>query len=540
MTRLPSRRAASGLLGALLLLAPVLRAGDPLLATELVVEGIHFGTGLASIPGDDRIFVLEQHSGRIELIKDGVIQPTPFLGLFGQVQSGGERGLLGMAFHPDYATNGRFYVAHNDLTGAVVLRRFLVDPMNEDVGLLASGETLLTVPKPFIQHNGGTLAFGPDGLLYMSLGDGGSANDPFDNAQDLGSLLGKILRLDVDSAFPYAIPADNPFVGVAGAREEIFAYGFRNPWRFSIDPTDGALLIGDVGQELREEIDYIAPATMGQNFGWRCAEGSLCTNLGTCLCPEPAIEAPIHEYDHDDGCAVIGGHVYRGSAIPELEGHYLFGDYCTGKVWSFELQNGAAVNLVDRTTELNPPGGALGFISSFGVDGDGELLILGYQGKLWRVVSGEPEPDCDEDGIPDEDEILLGTAFDVNLNDVPDACELLLAGSAFVQGQPASMDFVGGDPFMPVAWFVSARGIGPGPCYFTPPLCLDLLPFDYGSGFPEVPLLLLAGTDAQGASSLQFVVPTGNLGTDKVAIQILTISDGQKVKSNPIQRTIQP
>ena len=542
MLRLRPRLVASLALLALCAGASAPAAGEaPGLATELVVGGFTLPVFATAPAGDDRIFVLEQNSGLIRIGQGGAILPTPFLDVKPKLTSGGERGLLGLAFHPDYGVNGRFYVSYNDLAGDVVLERYLVDPLDPNRALPGSGELLLTLVKPFTQHNAGMLAFSPlDHMLVMSTGDGGSGGDPLDNAQDLSSLLGKLLRIDVDGPFPYGIPGNNPFVGTPGAAPEIYAYGLRNPWRFSFDRQTGAILVADVGQNDREEIDFIrGHSPGGQNFGWRCMEGTACTHIGTCACPVPLVVAPIHEFDHNEGCAIIGGYVYRGRAIPGLKGHYFFGDYCTSRVWSFEIVSGQAVGLVDHTQELNPPGGTLGFITSFGEDGAGELLVVGYMGDIRRVVQAEVDPDCDGDGVPDAEEIATGTAFDVNADGIPDACQLQLTGSDMVKGQIATLDFVGAAPSQPLAWFGSIRGIGPGPCFFGGSLCLDLLPFNYGSGTPEVLLMGITFADAQGHGSFPFFVPTVLPGTDEVAFQLVAAAGMQSVKSNPIQKVLQ-
>ncbi|RKY19335.1 MAG: sugar dehydrogenase [Planctomycetota bacterium] len=534
---MPFRSAGLVLFGLLSLAVPS-RAGDLLLSSEVVASGLTLPVYATAPAGDERLFVLEQNTGRIQLVKAGEVQPTPFLDLSAQLLSGGERGLLCLAFHPAYDVNGRFYVTSNVLNGDLVLQRFLVDPLDPDRGLLASAETLLALPQPFPQHNGSMIAFGPtDGLLYMSTGDGGSFNDPFDNAQDLTSLLGKLLRLDVDGPFPYGIPAANPFVTEPGARDEIFAYGLRNPWRFSLDARNGAVFIGDVGQGGREEVDLIRPNSPGgQNFGWRCAEGTLCTELGACACPEPQLVDPIYEFDHNEGCSIIGGYVYRGSDIPELQGTYFFGDYCTSRVWSFTVEAGVAVEVQERTLELSPPGGSLGFITSFGRDGRGELLIVGYLGEIRRVTPAPLVADCDGDGISDADELAAGNAFDVNANGVPDECEQLLTGTTFVEGQPAQLDLIGAQPRQPLAWFVSLRGIGPGPCFLGGSICMDLKPFNVGGPAPDLLLLAITLADASGAASLPFIVPPG---IPSAAFQVLLANGQNSSKSNPIQKLVQ-
>jgi glucose/arabinose dehydrogenase len=314
--------------------------------------------------GSGRLFIVEQ-AGRIKVLPPGAAVPTVFLDITDRVLDDGERGLLGLAFHPDYATNGFFYVHYTDSTGDVIVARYLVSA-NPDVANPGSEVILKTIPhSQFANHNGGMVEFGPDRHLYVGVGDGGSSNDPDNNAQRLGTLLGKVLRLDVDSPAPY-IPPDNPF------GNEIWAYGLRNPFRFSFDRGTGQLFAGDVGQGAREEIDVI---TRGGNYGWRVFEGSLCTGLGPAPCG-PQFIPPIAEYSHaGDRCSVIGGYVYRGSAGTLPVGTYVFGDFCTGEL--FMLQNGAVQVLLD--TGLS--------ISSFGEDAAGELYVVGLGGTIHRLVA---------------------------------------------------------------------------------------------------------------------------------------------------------
>ena len=523
--------------------APPLRAADGvMLSTELLASGFQ-GTVAATAPwGDpDRVFVVEQ-AGRIRIIEFGTVLPTPFLDITSQVLLGGEEGLLGLAFHPSYGTNGRFFIYYNTLSGDAMLTEWAVDPTDPNRALAGSEQVLLTIPKPFAQHNAGGLAFSPlDGMLWIAVGDGGGAGDPLNNAQNISTVLGSLLRIDVDAAPPYGIPADNPFVGVPGAREEIYAYGLRNPWRFSIDRIFGNAWIGDVGQESKEEVNAILAGQGGRNFGWRCLEGSDCTGAAGCECPMLGVVAPAMEYDHNQGCAIIGGHVYRGTDIPGLQGHYFYGDFCTGKVWSAETQGELLGPSIDRTAELSPPAGSLGFVTSFGEDGRGELLLVSYLGEVRRVISAAPDADCDEDGVSDVDELLAGTEFDLNGNSVPDSCELLLTATNMVYGQPAQLDFIGASAGQPLIWFVSLRGIGDGgPCFFEGTLCLDLQPFKLTpKSEPQVLLLGITTADAMGLASLSFVMPSGGLETSVLAFQALAFAGPASQKSNPIQKVIQ-
>ena len=361
------------------------------LATERVATGLRSPLFLASPPGDtDRLFVLEEDAGQIRIIKNGTLLPTPFLDIRSKMSTLGERGLLGLAFHPDFAQNDLFYV-HYSATGggATTIERYEVSAGNPDVADPNSDFLILSRNQPFSNHNGGMIAFGPnDGYLYIALGDGGSGGDPFNNGQRLDTWLGKILRIDVDGGSPYAIPADNPFVGVAGAEEEIWAYGLRNPWRFSFDPANGDLYIADVGQNAWEELDYQPGSSPGgENYGWKIMEGTHCFDPPQ-GCNTSGLVLPILEYGHTLGrCSITGGYVYRGSAIPGLSGTYFFGDYCTGETFSLRYV-GAVTHLTDRTAELQPPTGPnIANISSYGVDSSGELYILDHgRGEVLKIV----------------------------------------------------------------------------------------------------------------------------------------------------------
>src|SRR5215208_1247583 len=287
--------------------------------------------------GSGRLFIIER-AGRIRIIKNGTLLSTPFLDIHTIVNStSGEQGLLALAFHPDYENNGQFYTVHNNQDGSLVLSRFTRSQNNPDLANANSMIPLLTIPHPNnTNHNGGTLAFGPDGYLYWSTGDGGGGGDPANNAQNLNVLLGKILRLDVNSDTPYGIPSDNPFFNQANVRKEIWAYGLRNPWRISFDRQTGDLFIGDVGQSVREEIDFQPAASNGgENYGWRVMEGSLCFNPSS-NCDKSGKVLPVAEYDHTLGCSVTGGHIYRGTRFPSLTGYYFYGDYCSGRLFSLK------------------------------------------------------------------------------------------------------------------------------------------------------------------------------------------------------------
>jgi glucose/arabinose dehydrogenase len=323
-----------------------------------------------------RLFVVEQ-AGVIKIVREGKTLSTPFLDIRDRVESGGEKGLLSVAFHPKYKENGRFFVNYTGRRDGVlktIIAEYRVSQKNPDVADRTE-RVILEIEQPFANHNGGLNKFGPDGLLYIGMGDGGAAGDPFNFAQNLESLLGKFLRIDIEKE-PYAIPQDNPFVGRADAQGEIWAYGLRNPWRFSFDRCTGRLFAGDVGQNRIEEIDLIEK---GKNYGWRIMEGSQCFDPPS-LCNTQGLELPIAEYDHSLGCSVTGGYVYRGTQFPTLIGHYLFGDYCSGRIWSLtEDPQGRWTmrQLIDSPFS----------ISSFGEDEQGELYVIHYGGAIYRVTA---------------------------------------------------------------------------------------------------------------------------------------------------------
>lgn len=481
-------------------------ADEPVsLALEIVASGLNLPVYATAPPGDtSRVFVLELYSGLIRIVKNGVLLPTPFLDLSSIILAGGERGLLGLAFHPNYANNRRFYVFYNGLDGSTNLARYRVSVGNPDVAQ-TNGKLFMTMSQPFAEHNGGMLQFGPDGMLYISTGDGGGPLDPLNNAQDLSSPLGKILRINVNGGNPYQIPPDNPFLSVPGALPEIFAYGLRNPWRFSIDQASGALFIGDVGADSIEEINFVPGGSSGQNFGWRCKEGTYCTGQQGCSCPSPGFTDPIFEYFHSPPCAVIGGFVYRGQDLSGHAGRYFFTDYCDNSVVSFAEQGGMVTDFRDHTADLIPPDGSpLILMPSFGLDGAGELLIVSLIGNVYRIV---PQTDCDGDGIGDATEIAMRSAFDANLDGVPDDCQQLLQGNALSPGQNSWLWFVGAQPGQAVLFFFSLAGLGSGPCFFNESVCLDLAPFSLSGGVPSVPWFGTKIADAQGAALLPLAVP---------------------------------
>ena len=357
------------------------------LALAPIASNLASPTFLTAPPGDARQFIVER-AGRILLMQNGALLAQPFLDIRTLTDTTGEGGLLSMAFDPGYATNGRFYVYRTNANHDIVVERYTVsaDPNRADA---ASGITIIRIPHPtYTNHYGGLLAFGPDGYLYLGTGDGGSAGDPNGNAQNPNSLLGKLLRLDVgnaSAAAPYAIPATNPYSSQnssqPGSRPEIWALGLRNPWRFAFDADQ--LYIADVGQDQREEIDLESSAQGGLNYGWRQMEGSACYLAQSC--DRSGLVLPILEYSHSDAgnpCSITGGYVYRGSAIPELAGRYVYSDYCAGFLRSFLAAGRTASEQRDWNVSK------VGQVVSFGRDGQGELYVLAGSG-IWKIVRGQ-------------------------------------------------------------------------------------------------------------------------------------------------------
>ena len=347
---------------------------------QIIVSGLSAPVGITNAgDGSGRLFILEQ-AGVIRILKNDTLVPTPFLDIRDRVGSNGsEQGLLGLAFHPRYTENGYFYINYTDLNGNTVIARFSVSTDDPDRADPASETRLLAVRQPYPNHNGGMLAFGADGFLYLGLGDGGSAGDPQGNGQSLNTLLGKILRIDVDGGSPYAIPPSNPFVNQGAKKPEIWAYGLRNPWRFSFDRQTGDLYIGDVGQNLWEEIDYLpAGSPGGTNFGWNYFEG---LHPYDNRVPPAGLSTlqPVAEYSHNQGCSVTGGVVYRGSSLPEWQGVYLYADYCSGNVWGLlrDTQGNWGNALLYENT---------GRITSFGEDEQGEVYMADHTGIIVRLA----------------------------------------------------------------------------------------------------------------------------------------------------------
>ncbi|HLV45355.1 MAG TPA: PQQ-dependent sugar dehydrogenase [Aggregatilineales bacterium] len=350
------------------------------IALEPVAGGLRSPIGLAHAgDGSGRLFVLEK-AGVIRIIQDGQVLPQPFLDITDRVgSSGSEQGLLGLAFHPEYASTGFFFVNYTNAAGDTVVSRFRVteDPNRADP---TSEEVVLTQEQPASNHNGGHLAFGPDGYLYIGLGDGGGGGDTFGQGQNPHTWLGSMLRIDVNE-LPYSVPPDNPFVGSPDGADEVWAYGLRNPWRYSFDRATNNLYIADVGQNMYEEVNVQpAESTGGENYGWPIMEGLHCYPEGA-NCDGSGFVQPIAEYSHDFGCSITGGYVYRGETFPAMQGVYFYGDFCSGIIWGLAVEgstSGESMQLADADT----------WISSFGEDEAGELYLADMSGgSVYQIVA---------------------------------------------------------------------------------------------------------------------------------------------------------
>lgn len=355
----------------------------PSISLEEVVSGLTQPLQVTYAPGDDASLFVVEKIGRIRVVRDGRLEPTPLLDLRGSLSTGFEQGLLSLAFHPEFADNGYVFVNLTNRQGDTEVLRYTVDRRNYQADP-ASQRVLLTIPQPAANHNGGMMAFDPDGYLYVGTGDGGRAGDPWNNAQSLDTLLGKMLRLDVDVPDGYAVPTDNPFASQRGVRGEIWAYGLRNPWRFSFDRESGDLVIADVGQRNWEEINLQPSESRGgENYGWNRMEGNHCYPTGS-RCDDEGLTLPIYEYSHEQtgGCSITGGYVYRGRDVPTLKGWYVFGDYCSGTVWALERM-AQDEGTEPRFIELLQTSFQ---ISSFGEDAQGELYIADLRsGRILKI-----------------------------------------------------------------------------------------------------------------------------------------------------------
>jgi len=359
-------------------------ATAPTLGFDTIASGLSQPVFVTAAPGDNsRLFVVEQ-AGTIRVIKNGALQPTPFLDISAAVLSGGEQGLLGLAFAPNYQSTGRFFVSYTapggGAAGHAVIARYQVSA-KPDSADPASAVVILTQDDPYSNHNGGMIGFGPDGYFYFGLGDGGGGGDPLNSGQNPGDLFASILRLDVSGNGTYTIPPSNPFATSPTAAHEVWSYGLRNPWRWSFDRQTGDLYIGDVGQNLYEEVDVQrATSPGGENYGWSTMEGVHCYNAGSCN--QTGLRLPILEYDHSQGCAVVGGYVYRGSAIPGLQGHYFYSDSCSSFIRSFRWTGSGITesrSWPDLETSVS--------VSSFGEDNAGELYVVDLGGRIYKVIA---------------------------------------------------------------------------------------------------------------------------------------------------------
>jgi glucose/arabinose dehydrogenase len=426
------------------------------LTTELVADGLAKPLWAGSPPGDtQRLFVVEQSTADIEIVDlgTGLVNGTPFLDLSGKVlTNANERGLLGMAFDPDYPSTGHFFVNYTRSgDGATIVERYTVSA-NPDIADAASGLVILgPISQPQPNHNGGGISFGPDGHLYVGTGDGGNGNDvgtghhePGGNAQWGLTLLGKMLRVDKTGA----APVDNPFIGNPNFANQIWAYGLRNPWRSSFDRDTGDFWVADVGQNAREEVNFQPAASAGgENYGWRCMEGFLCTGLTGCTCNDPSLTLPIQNYGHGGGnCSVTGGYVYRGDAVPDFKGTYWYADYCSGSIWSLRYDGVSVTELTELSAQLDPPGAlAISLVTSFGEDANGELYLCDQNGEIFRLRSGNAFT-----GLGCE---LAGTNGD----------PVLHGEGTLAVGSPGGLFLTNGNPSSPGMLFVS---VGTGSANF--------------------------------------------------------------------------
>lgn len=443
-----------------LLLAAGLCNAQNLLTTQVIPGPYSSPTFLTHAPGDgSRLFIVQRgatNSAPIDIfdVASNAKLPVPFITV-PNVLPGGERGLLGMDFHPDYSTNGHFYVNYTASgDGRTVIARFTRDPGNPNLADPATFVQVLQIAQPFSNHNAGWLGFGPDDFLYIPMGDGGSANDPGNRSQTLTQLLGKTLRIDINGDdFPtdplknYAIPPSNPFVGSTSTLPEIWHIGLRNPWRCSFDRQTGDMWLADVGQNAWEEINrQPASSVGGENYGWRCMEGNVCTGLTGCTCNGPTLTLPTHVYSHSQGCSITGGYVYRGCAIPQIQGQYFFADFCSNTIWSLVLSpQGTVIAVNNWTSQL----GGINSISSFGEDADGELYIVSLGGVIRKIVpTAAPAPcclaDCDNNGTLNVfDYVCFGQAFsaqqpygDCDNNGAWNVFDYICYGNLFAAGCP--------------------------------------------------------------------------------------------------------
>ena len=396
----------------LLIIPFILFAEEKNLSSVLIADGYKKPVFITSYPNNAKLLYIVEQAGLIKLINDGKKLSRPFFDINKRVvnpnRPGDERGLLGFAFHPNHTNNGKFYINYMDNDGNTIVSEFSTN--SELRANHKSERIILKLKQPYGNHNGGDIQFGPDGYLYISIGDGGKAGDPLNAGQDLSSLFGKIIRIDIEQK-PYGIPKSNPFFGQKDKREEIWAWGLRNVWRFSFDKQTGDKYLADVGQNKWEEVNF-EPASSkgGLNYGWRIMEANHCYDPKE-NCPTEGLIKPIIEYPNDanhpafafriieelsfsetdvEGCSVTGGYVYRGQKIKSMQGQYIFGDYCSGNIWTLKVVNGKAINFKNRTEEINIGGGEFTtYISSFGQDSDGEIYIIDYNGGIYKLIESD-------------------------------------------------------------------------------------------------------------------------------------------------------
>ena len=396
----------------LLIIPFLLFAEEKNLSSVLIADGYKKPVFITSYPNNAKLLYIVEQAGLIKIINDGKKLSRPFFDINKRVvnpnRPGDERGLLGFAFHPNHTNNGKFYINYMDNDGNTIISEFSTNSkLRADH---KSERIILKLKQPYGNHNGGDIQFGPDGYLYISIGDGGKAGDPLNAGQDLSSLFGKIIRIDIEQK-PYGIPKSNPFFGQKDKREEIWAWGLRNVWRFSFDKQTGDKYLADVGQNKWEEVNF-EPASSegGLNYGWRIMEANHCYDPKE-NCPTEGLIKPIIEYPNDanhpafafriieelsfsetdvEGCSVTGGYVYRGQRIKSMQGQYIFGDYCSGNIWTLKVVNGKAINFKNRTEEINIGGGEFTtYISSFGQDSDGEIYIIDYNGGIYKLIESD-------------------------------------------------------------------------------------------------------------------------------------------------------
>ncbi|MDP6878674.1 MAG: PQQ-dependent sugar dehydrogenase [Candidatus Marinimicrobia bacterium] len=389
----------------LLLFSSIIMGQSISLSSELVSDGFKKPVFVISYPTDASILYVVEQAGKIIVLDSGQKKSKPFFNINKRVvnpfRPGDERGLLGFAFHPDYENNKKFYINYIDNDGHTIVSEFIAQSKYKADH--NSERVLLKLEQPYGNHNGGHIEFGKDGYLYIAIGDGGAAGDPLDSGQDLTSLFGKVIRIDINGS-PYSIPKSNPFYGIKNAREEIWAWGLRNVWRFSFDKKTGDIYYGDVGQNKWEEVNFEpASSSGGNNYGWRHMEASYCFEPKE-NCKRDGMVLPIIEYPNDayhpafalgrknqldvEGCSVTGGYVYRGKKLKGFEGVYFFGDYCSGNIWSFKVKDGKAAEFKNRTDEINIADGEFtNYISSFGQDADGEIYIVDYNGAVYKIIA---------------------------------------------------------------------------------------------------------------------------------------------------------